>query len=649
MSNMHNLEIDLDLKESLLVTATCKQGDNLNLIFNIWDNGIQTDLTPYDVELRALKSDLVPLTQDLYITVVGNVVTIKADKQLTTTSGIVQLELLFINKATKEKKYSFNLELNVKKTVLEVNRSISKPTCDLLERLENSLDEVRDIGDNLEEAKQVNNDLKNNTIPTGTALKESLETNITAGTTLNTKLENNIEIGTKLNTDLEGNITEGSTLKENLEANILTGTTLKTELEEDIKEGSTLDAALKEDIKNANTTKGQLAEVKQQADTSKENLETATTTANTTKEELTDIDTTAKKTIEDLQVENVLADKKIETLKKLDPNNVLEDVGNLKQEVTEARGVYPNLNKRIENIIGKDVANLYIGETEPSLDGLWVDTTENVGEFGSSDLLEDIKDYVNTDINPKIEENKKNIESINRDLNKNTQDINDLKTKKADLATTPQQTTENRIYYISPTGSDEQNEGTQEKPFKSIQKVFNILSKNIRNIITINLAEGVYDENLAILGFYGDGEIYINGAKSLSDTHNIKRIISRRNKIYIRFFGINFTCNDEVAVYTEKDDRFIIDSCKINNSEYVNYSGVITLGSLVEVTNCIINNRSTAIYARLGSMIMSTNNQGTGNVYGLSSDTGAVIAKNGVNQPLGTNTNEVANAGGVIR
>lgn len=252
------------------------------------------------------------------------------------------------------------------------------------------------------------------------------------------------------------------------------------------------------------------------------------------------------------------------------------------------------------------------------------------------------------EINDKIGSEEKE-GSIISSLNENTQNINLLKTNKADLATTPQQTIANRIYYVSPTGSDEQNEGTQEKPFKSIQKVINILPKEINHVITINLEQGIYDENLSIIGFYGGGELYVNGANGISDTHIIKRIISRRNKIYIRFFGIKFSCVDEISVYTENDDKFIIDSCKIDNSEYVNYTGAISISSFMEVTNCIINNRSTALYSRIGSLIMSTNNQGTGNVYGLSADTGAVIAKNGVNQPLGTNTNEVANAGGVIR
>lgn len=435
MANVYDYgPIVIDLKDYYTMRTECHQLDDvtLNFIVNNYDQEI--NIENFNVELRFKKPDGNDLIQKKDIKVVNNNIKIKCDSQLTIVSGKAKGELR-LWESNGEQKTTCIIELNIISSALEVDRGISKTLITELEHLDNSLNGLYEAVDKIDKTKdeaiKLESDLREN-INIGTTINNKLESNIPIATGINTKLENNIEIGTKLNTDLEGNITEGSTLKENLEANILTGTTLKTELEEDIQEGSTLDAALKEDIKNANIAKEQLGEIKQQADTSKESLETATTTANTTKEELTNIDTTAKKTIEDLQVENVLADEKIETLKKLDPSNVLEDVGNLKQEVTEARGVYPNLNKRIENIIGKDVANLYIGETEPALDGLWVDTTENVGEFGSSDLLEDIKDYVNTDINPKIEENKKSIESINKDLNENTQNIN---THKSNLAT----------------------------------------------------------------------------------------------------------------------------------------------------------------------------------------------------------------------
>lgn len=430
MANVYDYgPIVIDLKDYYTMRTECHQLDDvtLNFIVNNYDQEI--NIENFNVELRFKKPDGNNLIQKKDIKVVNNNIKIKCDSQLTIVSGKAKGELR-LWESNGEQKTTCIIELNIISSALEVDRGISKTLITELEHLDNSLNGLYEAVDKVDKTKdeaiKLESDLREN-INTGTTINNKLENNIPIATDINTKLEDNIKIAIPLNEKLEENITEGTKLKTNLEADILTGTSLKTGLEEDIQESTTLDVALKEDIKNANTTKEQLAEVKQHADTSKESLENATSTANTTKEELTTLDATAKETTEHLNTENVLADGKIETLKKLDPSNVLEDVGDLKQEVTEARGVYPNLNKRIENIIGKDVANLYIGETEPTLDGLWIDTTENnIGEVGSSDLLEDIKDYVNTDINPKIEENKKNIESINTDLNKNTQDIEDL-------------------------------------------------------------------------------------------------------------------------------------------------------------------------------------------------------------------------------
>ena len=154
MTDIHNLEIDLDLKQNLLVTVNCKQLDNLMLKFNIYDNSKVADLSNYKCRLKALKSDKVPLVQNTDIVITNNMVTIKADEQLTTTSGNVKTELQFIDNTTGEKKSTFNLNIKVISSALEVDRTISKATCTLLEQLEKDIDRVENIGDVLEDAKK---------------------------------------------------------------------------------------------------------------------------------------------------------------------------------------------------------------------------------------------------------------------------------------------------------------------------------------------------------------------------------------------------------------------------------------------------------------------------------------------------------------
>lgn len=243
MSDIRNLEIDLDIKQKLLVTVNCKQLDNLSLKFNIWDNGQVAYLSNYKCRLKALKSDQIPLIQNTDIDVSGNEVTVEADEQLTTTSGIVKTELQFIDKITGKKKTSFDLNIKVISSTLESDRTISKATVTLLEKLDNKLDQIEDIGNILDEAK---------TIKTG------LETDIT---TANTS-KSNLEIAT----------TNANNKKQEVNTTITNATNKITEVNTSIS--------------NATISKNDLDTSKANADTSKTNLDSANIQAETNIEAL---------------------------------------------------------------------------------------------------------------------------------------------------------------------------------------------------------------------------------------------------------------------------------------------------------------------------------------------------------------------------
>ncbi|OSA93881.1 UNVERIFIED_ORG: hypothetical protein B2H98_13070, partial [Clostridium botulinum] len=244
MSDIHNLEIDVDLKENLIITATCKQLDDLNLTFNVWNNGEMVDLSEYKCRLKAFKQDQIPLIQNTSININNNVVNIIADEQFTTTSGTVKVELQFINKNTGKKKSTFNIIFKVMQSVLEVERTISKATCTLLKEIDNKLDRIEDIGDVLEEAKEVRDTLTNTTIPGAT----------------------------NINSALVGNIKNADTKKK--------------EVENTISNASNKISEVKTSIKNADSSKKELDLSKTNADISKENLDTANTLAAKNIEEL---------------------------------------------------------------------------------------------------------------------------------------------------------------------------------------------------------------------------------------------------------------------------------------------------------------------------------------------------------------------------
>ncbi|MGN2369374.1 pyocin knob domain-containing protein [Clostridium cagae] len=316
MSDIYNLEIDVDLKENLIITATCKQLDDLNLIFNVWNNGEIADLTEHKCRLKAFKQDQIPLIQNTSININNNVVNIIADEQLTTTSGIVKVELQFINKNTGKKKSTFNIVFKVVQSILEVERSISKATCTLLKEIDNKLDRIEDIGDVLEEAKEVRDTLTSTTIPGATSINSKLETNI-----------NNADV--KI-TEIKNIISSASNKIEEVETSIINANTCREELDN----SSTIATTNKENLDAANTLAEknieELNSLGNVTDLAK-NVQTNTTDIANLKENVEDNTSQLKDVENDIKnLDDIKINKKVkyytseETTKGANPNNALE-------------------------------------------------------------------------------------------------------------------------------------------------------------------------------------------------------------------------------------------------------------------------------------------------------------------------------------
>ncbi len=234
----------LDINNRYGIDFTCKQLDDVILKIIVYDKSLPADLSNYNCRLKAFKADQVPLIQNTNITIVNNVAEIKASKQLTTTLGIVKAELQFINKSTLEKKSTFYINIEVVASVLDVDGTVSTPTCTILEEIDHKLDQIENIGEVLDEAKEVRDTLTNTTIP--------------GATSINSTLESNIKNASNKIVEVESSITNASKKIEEVEAS----------------------------TKNANSSKEELDLSKTNADTTKENLDTANVQAEKNIEEL---------------------------------------------------------------------------------------------------------------------------------------------------------------------------------------------------------------------------------------------------------------------------------------------------------------------------------------------------------------------------
>lgn len=112
---------------------------------------------------------------------------------------------------------------------------------------------------------------------------------------------------------------------------------------------------------------------------------------------------------------------------------------------------------------------------------------------------------------------------------------NDLKTKadlqdgKVPYAQTPHLTGYYlKYYYVDAAQGDDANPGTQEQPFKTIQAAVDSLPKDLGKCqVTIFVASGTYDEDVAISGFYGglfSGPLKIKGSDAADKTRKIRTV-----------------------------------------------------------------------------------------------------------------------------
>ena len=226
-----DLKANIDLKQNLNLYTTCKQLDSLNLILSVFDNSVQTNLTNYNVRLKAMKADKVPLVQEhTGISISGNVITIETDEQFTTTSGKTLIELQFIDEVTGKKKATFNLVLIVVSTTLEVERGISKATYTLLEELENKLDQASDFFENIEDAIVANNNLKK-TISNSETAESNLETAITNANNKKNEVDEAITIATNKIEEVEQSIINADNSKTELDESKTIADTTKIDLD----------------------------------------------------------------------------------------------------------------------------------------------------------------------------------------------------------------------------------------------------------------------------------------------------------------------------------------------------------------------------------------------------------------------------------
>lgn len=187
-------------------------------------------------------------------------------------------------------------------------------------------------------------------------------------------------------------------------------------------------------------------------------------------------------------------------------------------------------------------------------------------------------------------------------------------------------------YYVSPTGNDSNNGTSSSSPFKTIAKAISVIPQIVNHAVTINVANGTYNEDVVIKGFLGSGTLRLIGdsednciIKSCTMTGCHLGILVSTND-YISCNVENFTAN------TTSQSALTLHSCI--NASYTNCKVVASatdkLGfDIIESTGvlkgCLVNNRSTGISV-YRSRLHLDNTTSSGNQAGITMLAGIIFA-----------------------
>jgi hypothetical protein len=176
--------IKIDLKNpSYIYDKKCKQNDTLILNFTVLDDCIAADLTNYSCILNANKNGVGYEVRDTKITKTNNNIRIECETSTTQIAGTLALELLFIDTINHKQKTSFDIEIEIRKSVMaDSNGNVPTIVMTQLEHLDESIAKVEGT---ILKAEQTNNTL-NSTNDKGTNTNNALNTSINNANTAKT-------------------------------------------------------------------------------------------------------------------------------------------------------------------------------------------------------------------------------------------------------------------------------------------------------------------------------------------------------------------------------------------------------------------------------------------------------------------------------
>ena len=180
-------------------------------------------------------------------------------------------------------------------------------------------------------------------------------------------------------------------------------------------------------------------------------------------------------------------------------------------------------------------------------------------------------------------------------------------------------------YYVSPNGSDD-NDGSEAKPFKTINKAISKVGNFVAGTVQIILERGTYDERVVIASKGGPGQIEIrardavNGSNEWIDTGvSVKSFYCIETKCKITLRGIDVYGVDNTesncSVYVSSCTFMHLDNLRIQSATSSGNLGAVTIswGGELFFWHTDISNKHCALFVTGATAYMSNRITGSNN------------------------------------
>lgn len=189
--NICRVNITTDLKNNSYNYSTdeCKQGDTLVITGTILDNGIKADLTGFECRLNVNKANGRGYEiRNVEVIVSNGTIFIACPGSVTQFAGTLLLELQFIDTVNGYQKTSFDIEIEVRHSVLADD--VGNAPQVIITALENLTKQLNDITNKVQEAYNANITLTG-TVNNANSVNSTLASNTSKADTTNSNLISN--------------------------------------------------------------------------------------------------------------------------------------------------------------------------------------------------------------------------------------------------------------------------------------------------------------------------------------------------------------------------------------------------------------------------------------------------------------------------